>query len=70
ISDDFISDIKTLAMNDNDHNVKRKMTKNSRFMMNVYDSDITYSLNQIKINVINLVIDFDFVQNIIRTYGF
>lgn len=70
ISDDFISDIKTLAMNDNDHNVKRKMTKNSRFMMNVYDSDITYSLNQIKINVINLVIDFNFVQNIIRTYGF
>lgn len=70
ISNDFISDIKTLAMNDNDHNIKRKMTKNSRFMMNVYDSDITYSLNQIKINVINLVIDFDFVQNIIRTYGF
>jgi len=70
INDDLISDIKTLAMNDNDHDIKRKMTKNSRFMMNVYDSDITYSLNQIKINVINLVIDFDFVQNIIRTYGF
>lgn len=70
INDDFISDIKTLAMNDNDHDVKRKMTKNSRFMINVYDSDITYSLYQIKINVINLVIDFDFVQNIMRTYGF
>jgi len=70
INDDLISDIKTLAMNDNDHNIKRKMTKNSRFMMNVYDSDMTYLLDQIKINVINLVIDFDFVQNIIRTYDF
>lgn len=69
ITDAYINDIKTLALNDYEMNRLKQLSQCSELKLPIYNSDVSYHNHYFNLNVIDLNIYFEFTKRIQRIYS-